>query len=533
VRSTNGLLLGLTLLGLTLLGANGCMVGPDYVEPEVEVNDSFLLTEDARITADPVDKMEWWTVFNDPMLDALIEEAYAQNLTLRQAAVLVMEAMAARGIAVGELFPQSQEVSGSFDRTKLSESPPSPVVYENRWSLAFDAAWELDVWGKFRRNIESSDAALDASLASYDDVMVSLVAEVAATYVEIRTLQLRVDIAKSNVKLQEEGLRLAESRFTNGQTSELDVAQARAVLEQTRADVPSFRVQLQQAMYQLNFLLGTPPRDLLARLGDPARVPTAPAEVAVGIPGDLLRRRPDVRLAERQAAAQSAQIGVAEADLYPSFFVSGALGLQSDRTGDLFDSGSWTGSFMPGFSWPILNYGRIKNNVRIQDAAFQAAILQYQNTVLAAGQEVESALAAFLGTQEEVRHLTESVTASKRSLELARIRYVEGSSTFTRVLNSQEQLQEVQDRWALTQGDVAQSLIATYKALGGGWEVREGMHILPDDTREEMEQRTNWGRMLEPDYTTGQDLFIDRHDPSRLSDEIEDAPVAPPDDPRE
>ncbi len=462
------------------------------------------------------------------MLDALIEEAYAQNLTLKQAAVRVMEAMAQRGIAVGELFPQTQELNGSFDRTKFSENTGLPYSYQTTWDLAFDAAWEIDLWGKYRRNIESVDAFLDASLAGYDDVMVSLVAEVAATYVEIRTVQVRISIARANVETQEESLRLAESRFRNGQTSELDVTQAQSALEQTRAEAPTLRIQLQQAMYRLSFLLGTPPRDLLGQLGDPERIPEAPREVAVGIPADLLRRRPDIRLAERQAAAQSAQIGVAVSDLLPAFFISGSLGLQAGRAGDLFSASSWTGSIRPGFSWPILNYGRLKNNVRVQDAAFQAAVLNYQNTVLAAGQEVESGLAAYLGGQEQIGHLAKSVAASRRSLELSRTRYIEGSSTFTRVLNSQAQLRNAEELLAAAQGQVVQSLIATYKALGGGWEIRLGMNILPEETRKEMEQRTDWGGMLQPDYVSGSDLGIRRHDPSSTSTQSSgDAAIQP------
>jgi NodT family efflux transporter outer membrane factor (OMF) lipoprotein len=509
------------LVGLMLLGSTGCMVGPDYVRPDAQVNESWV-TEDARVRTDPVDRVEWWTVFDDPMLDALVAEASAQNLTLHQAAVRVVQAMAERGIAVGELFPQSQAVGGAFDRTRFSENPGGPAEYQSNWSIGFDAVWELDLWGRFRRSIESADAALDASLASYDDVMVTLVAEVAATYVEIRTLQVRLRIAHDNVAIQEESLRLAESRYRNGQTSELDPADARSALEQTRASIPALRSQLQQAMYRLDFLLGRPPLDLLVRLGEPEAIPTAPSSIAVGIPADLLRRRPDVRLAEREAAAQSALIGVAEANLLPAFFISGALGLSSDSSSSLFESDSWTGSITPGFSWPIFNYGRLENNVRAQDAVFQAAILEYQNTVLVAAQEVESGLAAFLGSQEQVTHLAKSVTASRRSLELATIQYVEGSSTFTRVLDAQGQLRAAEESLAVTQGQVAQSLIATYKALGGGWEIRRGMDILPPETREEMEQRTDWDDMLDPGHVSGSDLFIPRHDPNEPSTEDEE-----------
>jgi NodT family efflux transporter outer membrane factor (OMF) lipoprotein len=514
---------GLAAIAALLLATGGCMVGPDYARRDIEVNESWLQRDDPLVSQDPVAQIEWWKTFDDPILDELIEEAWAQNLTLREAAVRVIQALAARGIAVGELFPQTQEINGSFDRTKFSENPGGGPRYANSWQTGFDAAWELDVWGRFRRNIESADASLDASIASYDDVMVSLVAEVAATYVEFRTLQIQIRIALANVKLQEESLKLAESRYRNGQTSELDVTDATGVLEQTRAEVPGLRVELQQAMFQLDFLLGTPPRDLLARLGEVDEVPVVPPDVAVGIPADLLRRRPDVRIAERQAAAQSAQIGVAEADLLPAFFISGAIGLASDSNSSLFESDSWTGSYTPGFSWPIFNYGRIKNNIRVQDAAFQAALLNYESTVLAAAQEVESGLVGFLGAQEQVIHLAKSVEASKRSLELSKIRYVEGSSPFTRVLDAQEQLRRVQASLAATQGDVAQNLIATYKALGGGWEVRQGMKILPDETREEMKQRTDWDGMLDPDYTAGSDLFIPRHDPSRM----DDGPVEP------
>lgn len=513
-RTRRGLQASLASL---LLCSAGCMVGPDYARPGAEVNPSWLQAQDARAKRDPVEQVEWWHVFGDRVLDGLVEEAYGQNLTLRQAAVRVVQAMAERGVAVGELFPQTQELDASFDRSRFSENPGPPNRYQNTWSLAFDAAWELDLWGRFRRDIESADAALGASLASYDDVMVSLVAEVAATYVELRTLQARIDIAIENVTLQSESLRLADSRFRNGQTSELDVAQARSVLAQTRADVPALRTQLQQAVYQLNFLLGTPPRDLLARLGEARSIPTAPATVAVGIPADLLRRRPDIRLAERQAAAQAAQIGVAAADLFPSFFVSGSLGRQSGNWNDLFDGGSWTGSVMPSISWPILNYGRIKNNVRVQDAAFQAAILDYENAVLGAAQEVESGLAGFRGAREQVKHLAESLTASRRSLDLSMIRYREGSSTFTRVLNSQTQLREVEESLATTRGQVAQSLIATYKALGGGWEIRRGMDILPEETREQMQQRSDWGTMLDPAHVAGNGPGTDRHDPNRTA----------------
>jgi NodT family efflux transporter outer membrane factor (OMF) lipoprotein len=485
------------LAAAPLAALGGCMVGPDYERPEAEVNEAWIEgAGDGPLRSDEPAPIEWWSAFGDPVLDELVEDAYRQNLTLREAAVRIVQSMAQRGIAFGELFPQQQEVSAFFDRERFSENEPSLARYANTWSVAFDATWELDVWGRFRRSIESEDALLDASIASYDDAMVTLVAEVATTYVTIRTLQRRVATAESNIDVQEQSARIAEARYRNGATSELDVTQATAALESTRAALPPLRAQLRQAMYQLSFLLGRPPMDLTARLGATGAIPAPPPEVAVGVPADLLRRRPDVRLAERQAASRSALIGVAEADLLPSFFISGSLGLRSSQGDNLFDSSSWVASILPGVSWPILNYGRLKNNVRVQDAEFQAAILAYQSAVLGAAFEVESGIAAFLGAREQLGHLEASETASERSLELARIRYAEGSSTFTRVLNSQAQLLQSQDALVVARGQVAVNLISTYKALGGGWEVRAGRDLLPDDTRREMEDRTDWGRML-------------------------------------
>ena len=488
---------GVLVFCAMVLGLNGCMLGPDYELPESAVNSDWVEAESENIKTTKEDAVEWWKTFNDPLLDALIEEAYQENLTLQMAGVMVMQAVAQRGIAFGEIFPQTQNLNGAYSRDKFSENPTPPNRYQSTWGLGFDTTWELDIWGKFRRGIESADADLEASLATYDNVMVMLISEVAATYTQIRTLQVRIKIAAENVKIQEESLTLAESRFKNGATSELDVAQAKSALNETRSSVPVLQTQLSQSIYRLNLLFSKPPANLLKRLGEAAVIPFASKEVAIGIPADLLRRRPDIRLAERQAAAQSALVGVAETQLYPSFFLSGSLGLQSDTASDLFSINSWTGSLMPGFSWPILNYGRLKNNVRVQDAAFQEAILNYQNTVLVATNEVESSLAGFLGTQKQVKYLKASTQSAKRSLTLSMIRYREGSSTFTRVLNSQTQLRRVQESLANAKGQVALNLISTYKALGGGWEIRIGKSILPSEIKATMEERTDWGDMLE------------------------------------
>ena len=484
-------------LSLPLFFNSSCMVGPDYEVPESRVNQSWLEGKHAKIETEKAATLEWWKSFDDPVLDSLIQQASRQNLSLRAAGVRVLQAMAERGIAVGNLFPQVQEINGAIDRRKFSENPNPLPAYGKSASLGFDATWELDFWGKFRRSIESADASLEATVATYDDVMVALLAEVALAYVDIRTNQAGLEIARQNVKAQEQGLALTRTRHDLGATSELDVTQATSLLEQTRATVPAQYAALRQAMYRLNLLLGTPPKEILEELGKPGEIPKAPAEIAIGIPADLLRRRPDIRIAERRAAAQSARIGVATADLYPSFFLSGSLGYGSADLSNLIEPESWFGSITPGFSWPVLNYGRIKNNIRVQDAAFQAAVLDYQNTVLNAAREVEDGLAGFMGARGQTRHLTASVEASRRSLELATVRYKEGSSTFTRVLNSLQSLLVAENSLNQSKSRIARQLIATHKALGGGWEIRQGRSLVPEETRKEMEERTNWGGLLE------------------------------------
>ncbi|MHC4957643.1 MAG: efflux transporter outer membrane subunit [Planctomycetota bacterium] len=504
-------------LGLLLALSGGCMVGPDYVRPDAAVNKEWVEgEEDKRVRRDTPTELEWWKTLKDPMLDKLIVMARSQNLGLRAAGVRVLQSMAARGISVGALFPQAQELNGAYTRSKASENGPGPGGYSSSYGVGFDAAWELDFWGKFRRNIEAADAELDGTLANYDDVMVTLVSEVALAYIDIRTTQARIKIAQENVKRQEDGTRLADERFKAGQTSELDPTQVKALLAQLKADIPALETTLRQAMYRLTFLLGQPPRDILDELGEPGKIPAVPTEIAIGIPADLLRRRPDIRLAEREAAAQSARIGVAKAEMYPAFFLSGGVGLSASSASDLLSSGSWTGSITPGFSWPIFNYGRLKNNVRVQDAGFQAAILNYRNSVLAAAQEVESGLVSFLRGQDRATLLAEAVAETEKSLDLARTQYAEGTADFQRVLDALASLQQVQDALVRTQGQVVASLIATQKSLGGGWELREGLDLVPEKTKQEMEERTNWGGLLDADYASGRDLGVKRHDPSKL-----------------
>ena len=497
----------LALAGLFLV--SGCKtVGPDFEKPEVPVANSWLNAEDEKVDTSSAAYKDWWAVFDDPALSNLIDTAYQQNLSLQVAGLRVMEARAQLGIATGLKYPQSQSVGGGYAYSRSSvNAPPLSNLPEDVqagvdrtsgvWSASFDAGWEADVWGKFRRGVEAADANLAASMLNYDAVLVTLTGDVAALYTTIRTLEERLDYALSNIKLQEQALDLAETRFRLGATSELDVEQAKGLLYNTQALIPAFTLNLERSQNTLSFLLGMPPSNLDDLLGASRKIPSAPDSIAVGIPADLLRRRPDVRAAEMAAAAQSAAIGVKQADLYPSFVLAGSIGVAGSSFSDLFDSGATTGFITPFFRWDIFNYGRIKNNVRIQDARFEQAVTSYQNTALAAAKEVQDGLQAFLRSQEEVGYLQKAVTASSRAVVLALEQYRQGASDYTRVLNTQTALLVQQDSLTTARGHVVSSLVATYKALGGGWQLRAGHNYIRPDLEETMMERTDWGELLE------------------------------------
>lgn len=487
-----------------LLG--GCTsLGPDFVKPEV-VDEHTWLEDDKEISSAPQDQAEWWKIFNDPVLNTLIDKAYNQNLPLQIAGLRIFEARARLGIATGLQYPQTQLVGGLATANRLSDNRPNfvPEFDSNfkNYQAGFDAAWELDFWGRYRRGIESADASLSATVADYDNALVSLTAEVARVYVNIRILEERLKIAYDNIELQKKSLHIASVRFRNDATTELDVVQAKTNLADTRARVPVLTRQLRQASNALSILLGMPPAELTGILGAPGTIPLAPEQIAAGIPTELLRRRPDVRQAEMQAASQSALIGVAETELYPRFTLLGSIGFQTSDTGsssasDLFNSDSLGYSVGPAFSWNILNYGRLKNNVRVQDARYQQTIINYQNTVLTAYQEVEDAMVGIIQAREESRIRAEGAHAAKRSTEISNVQYREGSVDFQRVIDSERALVLQQDLWTQAHGDISLNIIAMYKALGGGWELREGHDFISDENRNTMEERTNWGDLLQ------------------------------------
>jgi NodT family efflux transporter outer membrane factor (OMF) lipoprotein len=487
---------------------SGCMlVGPDYVAPPVPTAPGWIETADPALRRDAAELSDWWQVFGDPVLDELVETAYRQNKTLLVAGTRVLEAQARRGVAIGGLFPQTQQGGAAYTRAALSANRANqgnPLLDDRfgDWQIGFDAAWELDIWGRFRRGIEAADADLLAAVATYDDVLVSLIAEVAANYVQLRTLQERLIVAHGNVTIQRRSYEIADAKFRNGLVTELDRAQAEALLRRTEATVPAVEAAIRQTQNTLCILLGIPPRDLGDVVGDAlGPIPTAPAEVAVGIPADMLRRRPDVHRAERVLAAQSAAIGIATADLLPAFSLVGNISLTAEDFVDVWQGNSFEGFGGPTVRWAILNYGRIRNNIRVQDARYQQQIAVYEDTVLRAQQEVEDAIAGFLGSRREVGFLDTGVAASTRAVELANLQYREGTVDYVRVLNAQQDLFIAQERQVSAAGAVAGNLVRLYRALGGGWELRGGNDFVPDGVKAQMRDRTNWGGLLSDDAT--------------------------------
>jgi NodT family efflux transporter outer membrane factor (OMF) lipoprotein len=454
---------------------NHMKVGPAYLRPIGPVEHEWIDADDAQVRSSSDIETQWWRQFNDPVLDQLVLQAYEQNLSLREAGFRVLAARAAYNISVGGFFPQRQEAVAEYARWQLSNNvaalenlsiPPFSI-----WQTGFNLSWELDVWGKIRRTIESAGAKYQASVEEYDGVLVTLIADVADRYVDYRVARKQVADLTRLAAIQRDSLQIAIDRFEGGVTSELDVSQARLNLAKTEALIPQYEQLARLAANALCTLLGMPPEDLALRLGDDA-IPVPPPALAVGIPADLLRRRPDVRQAERLLAAQCAQIGVAEAELYPAFSINGYLGVYANELGQLFESDSMFGFVAPVVDWKILNYGRLLNNIRQQDAKFQSLAAGYQDTVLRAGREAEDGIVTYIKSGAAARKQQEAVNAASRSVELVEIQYKEGSTDFNRVFVVQQTQVTEQVRLNDNIGSVAKGMIQVYRALGGGWQVR-------------------------------------------------------------
>jgi NodT family efflux transporter outer membrane factor (OMF) lipoprotein len=487
----------LVLAGAVLLA--GCTaVGPDFKRPAVPWLSQWQGGSLEALAAQQRDKPraqteEWWRSFNDLVLDALVAEALRVNPGVRTAGMRIMEARAQLGVAGSLLYPQIQQVNGEVLRVG-EQRAPSPGTAFTTASIGFGIGWELDFWGKFRRSIEAADAGYFASIAQYDDIQVLMAAQVATLYCAVRTLELRLRITHENLALQKRSLEITEKLFKSGNDTELDVQQAKAQYLGTLATIPQLEASLRQTQNALSVLLARPPGPLPEMAAAQSRIPAAELEIIADIPAELLRRRPDVRAVELQLAAQSALIGVSEAELYPSISLLGSLGLSSTSLPTSPRTLNW--AVGPSLVWNVFDYGRLSNQVLVQDARFQQIYEQYQDAVLRAAREVDDAAIGFAKSREQSEVLVEGVKAARRSLDIATIQYREGLTDFQRVLDSQQTLFNQQERLVSNRGDVAQNLIALYKAMGGGWQQGRERPVVDTTTGEAMAEHSDWQNML-------------------------------------
>lgn len=455
--------------GLMLL-ASCAPVGPNYVPPKPKAPPAWNSSIKKGLTTDQPDAKtlaKWWQTLGDPILSRLITQAVQDNLQLKQAYARVRQARALRGVSQAGLFP-TVDATGLAEASRAGESVAKGRS-DRYYAAGFDAGWEIDVFGGVRRSIEAAEADLQASQANLRDVLVSLVAEVALNYVDVRTYQARLAVARANLESQEKTYGFIRSRHQAGLTNKLALEQARYNLENTRSRIPVLETGRQGALNRLAVLLGKAPGRVHARLARPRPVPVPPLTVAVGVPAEALRRRPDIRRAERQLAAQSARVGVAVADLYPKFRLAGSIGLEAVQAGDLFKTGSLFWGFLPSVSWNLFDAGAIRRRIEAQSAVQEEALLAYEAAVLGALEEVENALTSYAQEQLRRQNLREAVAAAKEAEALSQNLFLAGLINFDSVLDAQRSLNTFQDQLALSDGAVTSRLISLYKALGGGW----------------------------------------------------------------
>lgn len=481
---------------------SACMVGPNYKEPPKQVTGHWI-KQDKSVKEKPIQDANWWHVLRDPTLTALINQGYQNNLSLQSAGVRVLQARAQLAQAVGELFPQQQALTGNLTYQRIGGSSFQQILPSNFDTLAMgvSASWELDFWGKYRRTILSNDAAFLAAYAAYNNTLVSLTAKIATTYINIRTTEELIWITKQNIVVQAQGLQIAKARYSSGETSLLDVEQAQTELSETQSSLPKYVSELQRQKDDLAVSLGTTPDQINNLLVKKHGIPRAPPTVAVGIPVETLAQRPDIYQSRMEAIAQSEAIGATKANLFPSLSLTGTFAFTSNTIGSnsLSNISNWSNRFVtagPALSWPLLNYGQITNSVRVQDAVFQQALLSYLNLVLQAQQEVQDSITQFIETKKSEKYLITANNAAVKSTQLALIRYREGESDYTPVLDAERQQLRVQTSLTKTKGEIPNALVALYKSLGGGWQIRGCNDIVPEQMKKQMAARTNWGSLL-------------------------------------
>jgi len=462
----------LTLAVIIIWAFSGCTtVGPDYTRVAPKAPDNWSAQLQGGLSEKPLDPetlAHWWTTLNDPELSSLVDRAVKGNLALKDAQSRLREARALRGISKADLFP-TLDAGASVTKRRSSENSDTGTE-STLYAAGFDASWELDIFGGVRRSIEAAQANLEATHADLLNVLVSLMAEVSLNYVDVRTYQARISAAYANIKTQQETYELNLSRYDAGIIDELAVKQALYNLERSRSQVPTLEVGLEAAKNRLAVLLGENPGDLHQELNEPKPIPVPPMTVAVGVPAETLRNRPDIHRAERDLAAQTARIGVATADLYPKFRLFGTIGLEALSSQDFLEWGSRTWSIGPGVSWNIFDAGAIRQNIKVQNARQEQALIQYESAVLNAQEEVENVLVAFAKEQRRRESLFKATEAARQADLLARDRYQAGLVDFNNVLITQLALISFQDQLVQSDGAVTTNLVRLYKALGGGWQ---------------------------------------------------------------
>lgn len=459
---------------LTMLTVSGCMVGPNFIPPQSTVPTEWVgVTKAANsqpsvATGQPADLTQWWRQFNDPTLTALVEEAMKTNLDLQVAEARLRQARAMRGVVVGGLWP-SVTASGGYQRFLKTNVAQSDLDEQNLYQAGLDALWELDIFGGQRRSVESADANIQAAIENIRDVQVTLIAEVALNYIQLRAYQQEIVVAQKNLKAQEDTADITHKQLNVGFASALDAANADANVATTESQIPVFETATQQSIYALGVLLARPPADLLEQLLPLGSLPDIPQKVSAGLPSDLLRRRPDIRESEAQLHAATAQIGVAVADFFPTFSLTGSVSWSSNMLHTWWNKSSLSIGSGPSVTWPIFQGGAIESNVRLQEALRDQAFIAYQQAVLAAFQDVENALIAFAKEQQHRKALNDAVVANRKAVDLSLQLYTEGQTDFLNVVTAQRSLYASEDALVQSERSIATDLIALYKALGGGW----------------------------------------------------------------
>jgi multidrug efflux system outer membrane protein len=459
--------------GLSVLIVSGCMVGPAYNLPQPTAPASWIGVvetpsgQPSDVTMRPADLTQWWHQFNDPILNMLVEEALKTNLDIKNAEALLRQARAIRGVVVGGLWPTVTAAVG-YQRLHAAGVTPDDLQ-QNLYQAGFDAVWEIDLFGGLRRSVESANANIQASIEGIRDVLVSVISEVALNYIQLRGYQQEIVIAQNNLKAQQHTAEITHKLFHVGFDSALDTSNADAAVATTESQIPVFETSARQSIYALSVLLARPPADLLKQLSPTGNLPSVPVQVPAGLPSDLLRRRPDIREAEAQLHAATAQIGVAIADLFPNFSLTGTVSWNSNLLRTWWSEPRRSFAIGPSVTWPIFQGGAIVSNIRVQEALRDQAFITYQKTVLAAFQDVENALIAFTKEQQHRKSLNDAVIANRKAVDLSLQLYTAGQIDFLNVVVAQLSLDTSENALVQSETTIVTDLIALYKALGGGW----------------------------------------------------------------